>query len=77
MNLLELIRRQVVCIKCPAMKQIVLLFISKNWNETLIFFLKNLIINFKFKINNTTDRTIVIHEPSQSRSAHFMHIRSV
>lgn len=66
-----------VCIKRPAMKQIFLLLIIKNWNETLIFFLKNLIINFKLKINNTTDRTIAIHEPSQSRSAHFMHVRPV
>lgn len=33
--------------------------ISRNWNGTFINSLKNL-INFKFRINNTTDKTITI-----------------
>lgn len=77
MNLLELMREYVVCIKFPAMKQIVLLFIRTNWDGTFIVFLENLVINFTFRINNTTDRTITIHEPSLSRSVHFMHVRCV
>lgn len=76
MNLLELRREYVIYIKFPAMKKKVPLFISKNWNETFISFLKNL-INFKFRINKTTDRTITINEPFLSRSANVTHVRRV
>lgn len=77
MNLLELRREYMVCIQFPAMKQNVLLFISKNCNATFINFLKNLVINFKFRINITTERTIRIHEFSLSRSVSFMPVRCV
>lgn len=77
MNLLEMKREYVVCIKFLAMKQIILLFISKNWNTIPINFLKNLVINFKVSINNTTDRTIKILVPSLSGSVNFANVRCV
>lgn len=71
MNLLELRKECAICIQLVAMKQIVL-SISRNWNGTFINSLKNL-INFKFRINNTTDKTIIIQSLPLCRSPKSMH----
>lgn len=76
MNLLELRREHVVYIKLLAMKQIIVLFISKNWNRILVNILKNL-LSISVRINYTIDRTITIHVPSLSSSVNFMHVRCV
>lgn len=70
MNFLELRKKCIICIQFLAMKQTVL-SINWNWNGTFINSLKNL-INFKFKINNTTDKTITFRA-FLGRRPDFMH----
>lgn len=65
-----------IYIKFLVMKKKVLLFISKNWNEIFISFLKNF-INFKFRINKIIDRIIIINEFFLFRSVNVTYVRRV